>query len=444
MAIHFEIFRTWDIMKSIIEHRRKVMDIFGLYIELWLAITLISVVGVILLALLTLVIWGIFAYKRYPKSTEYKKYAFFIPARNEGNVIRETIASIRAMDYPQDKITIFILANNCSETDQTANIARELGEEVFELKDKKVNNVGMVLERFFEFIKQKYGSYSAFDGYVRLDADNLVHKDYLSRMNDAFCVNPTVITAYRANQNFNDGIRASLTCMLVTQCMIAFRMFSGWGASPIITGPGILIGASVVEKMGGWHCKSISEDCELSALLCKLKIRVHFCYDAIFYDEQANKMKIVFRQRLRWTKGTNQVFFKYWFTMIARVFSNMWKTAIFLVIGLVPMGLISVLFTLGFGIFGVVSAILTQSADPVLIWLIITAALNLIPGWFMGIVTFIVERKRIKLPWYKKVLYVLFNPLGYMMHTVADFCRCFIRVKWKPVPHGQIKNQTTT
>ena len=414
------------------------MNIFGIYIDLWIVITVASILGLMLLALLTLVIWGLFSYKKYQVSEEKKKYAFFIPARNEGNVIPNLIKSIREMDYPQDKITIFVLANNCSEDDTAAESAREMGEEVFELKDDSVNNVGGVLEKFFEYIKERYGSYEEFDAYVRLDADNTVDKNFMSKMNDAFCMNPTVVTAYRANQNFNDGVRASLTSMLVTQCMIAFRMFSGWGVNPIITGPGVLIGAKVVDKMNGWHCKTISEDCELSALLCKMKIRINFCYDAIFYDEQATKIKLAFRQRLRWTTGTNQVFFKYWFTAIARVFSNMWKTAIFLVIGLLPMGLISVVFTLGFGAFGVVSAIIQQSFDPVMVWLMITLALNFIPGWFMGIITFILERERTKMiPWWKKIIYIFFTPFSFLMHTVADFVRCFMKITWKPIPHGK-------
>lgn len=418
------------------------MELFGFYLELWLAITLFSIAGVVAAFFLALVVAGLLSYKRYPKSEVQKKYAFFIPARNEENVIANTIASIRAMDYPQDKITIFILANNCSETDRTAAIAKELGEEVFELKDSAVINVGMVIKRFFQYVKTRFGGFDAFDGYVRLDADNLVHKDYMSKLNDAFCVHPTVVTSYRANQNFNDGVKASLTCMLMSQSMMAFRLFSGWGVNPIITGPGVLIGADVLTKMDGWNCTTISEDLELSAMLIKMKIKAHFCYDAIFYDEQPNKLKIAFRQRLRWTTGTFAVFRKYWFTMIARVFSKVGLSALFMVIGLVPMGFLTVTITTGFAVYGFVSAILQQSFTPAFMFIVMPVIFNIVLGWFMAVLTFVVERKRINissLP--KRLLYIFAFPVSYAMQNIADFVRIFVRIKWKPIPHGQVKNQ---
>lgn len=419
------------------------MKLYGIDMELWLAILLIVgivVVALLLLALIGLVIWGFVGYKRYPPTTEQKKYAFFVPARNEENVIGDLIRSVQAMDYPQDKITIFILANNCAEDDKTAEIARNLGAEVFELKDSNIKNVGGVLERFFEYIKDRYGTYHEFDGYVRLDADNVVAPDFMEKLNAAFVVNPTVITTYRANKNFNDGIRASLTCMMVTQAMMAFRIFSTWGVNPMITGPGVLMSADVVEKMEGWHCKTNSEDMEFSALLCKMKIKSYYCYDAIFYDEQVNKFKYIFRQRLRWTKGTSQVFFKYWGTMVKRIFSKMGLTAFFLVIGLLPMGIISALFTLGCGIGAIVTAVTSGSFTQLIIWASITLGLNLIPGWLVGTLTFIVERKRTKMiPWYKKILYVLFNPLGFIIHNLSDVGRLFTRTTWKPIPHGKNK-----
>jgi cellulose synthase/poly-beta-1,6-N-acetylglucosamine synthase-like glycosyltransferase len=411
------------------------MAIFGFYVELWAVAAVLTFMGI---ALITFLIWGILAYERYPKSTEYKKYAFFIPARNEENVIAKTIESIRAMDYPQDKITIFILANNCFADDKTAEIARDMGEEVFELNDKSVNNVGQVLEKFFEYIKERFGGYGEFDGYVRLDADSLTDKNFLSELNDAFCIHPTVIVAYKSSQNFNGGVRAGLTCTLVSQAMTAFRLFSAWKANPIITGAGVLIAAEILAKMDGWHCKSISEDVELSALLVKLKIKSYFCCDAVFYDEQPKRMRIIWRQRLRWTAGTNQVFCKYWFIMVSRVFSRMWLSALFLVIGLMPMGFLTVTFTTAFAVYGFITALVQHTFTPIFLFIILPFIINIIIAWVMTIVTFLVESNRICISFFKKVLYTIFSPVSYAIQNLTDFFRIFITIKWKPIPHGQI------
>lgn len=59
------------------------------------------------------------------------KYAVMISARNESQVIGDLIHSIRVQNYPQELISIFVIADNC--TDNTAEIARNAGAtEVYE------------------------------------------------------------------------------------------------------------------------------------------------------------------------------------------------------------------------------------------------------------------------------------------------------------------------
>ena len=48
-----------------------------------------------------------------------------IAARNEEAVIGQLIDSVKAQDYPQELIDVFVVADNC--TDGTARIAREKG-----------------------------------------------------------------------------------------------------------------------------------------------------------------------------------------------------------------------------------------------------------------------------------------------------------------------------
>ncbi|MDR1697454.1 MAG: glycosyltransferase family 2 protein [Erysipelotrichaceae bacterium] len=405
-------------------------------LENWM-IALIIIAVVLVLAFIVFLGLCFTKYERYPVSEVYKKYCFYIPARNEASVIARIIKSIQALDYPQDKITIYVLANNCHPDDDTAKIARSLGVEVFELQDSNVNRVGQVLERFFTFIKEKYGGYDAFDGYLRLDADNTLDPNYLKRLNDAFIKHPTVVVSYRACTTFN-GARTSLSSILVAAAMMAFRLFSSLRFNPMITGPGILISSEVITKMDGWHLTTLSEDMELSVFLVKAKIRSHFAHEAIFYDEQVGTFKLLFRQRLRWTKGTNQCFHKYWFLMIKRIFSKMGFSALFLAIGLFPMGFIAILSTLGFGIYATVMTVISGTYDPLISFMIITLILNIVPGWLVASLTFFVERKRIKdVKWYQKIYYILIFPVSLFLYSLADFVGHFIKVKWKAIPHGE-------
>ena len=53
-----------------------------------------------------------------------------IAARNESAVIGQLISSIKKQKYPQDKIDIVVVADNC--TDDTAKVAERAGEHVYE------------------------------------------------------------------------------------------------------------------------------------------------------------------------------------------------------------------------------------------------------------------------------------------------------------------------
>ena len=78
---------------------------------------------------------GFFSTRKFKETPNKHKYAILIPARNEEKVIGNLIDSIRANDYPQELITIFVVADNC--TDGTARVAREKGAVCYERFDKE-------------------------------------------------------------------------------------------------------------------------------------------------------------------------------------------------------------------------------------------------------------------------------------------------------------------
>ena len=54
----------------------------------------------------------------------------------------------------------------------------------------------------FENIKHDYGIEN-YEGYFIFDADNLLNKNYISKMNDAFDSGEKIITSYRNTKNFD-------------------------------------------------------------------------------------------------------------------------------------------------------------------------------------------------------------------------------------------------
>jgi len=59
------------------------------------------------------------------KTPVLHRYAVLISARNEEAVIVKLIESIKNQNYPPELVTIFVVADNC--TDSTAKLARNAG-----------------------------------------------------------------------------------------------------------------------------------------------------------------------------------------------------------------------------------------------------------------------------------------------------------------------------
>ena len=85
--------------------------------------------------------------RRWRAAKTQHKLAVLISARNERAVIGELIRSIQQQDYPQDKLHVFVVADNC--TDDTAEICRNLGCTVFERFEQAVYWQGLRAELCF-------------------------------------------------------------------------------------------------------------------------------------------------------------------------------------------------------------------------------------------------------------------------------------------------------
>ena len=71
------------------------------------------------------------------------RYAVLISARNEAAVIGHLLESLRRQDYPAEKLSLFVVADNC--TDNTADVARMGGAMVYERFNSQLVGKGYAL-----------------------------------------------------------------------------------------------------------------------------------------------------------------------------------------------------------------------------------------------------------------------------------------------------------
>lgn len=242
---------------------------------------------------------GVFFTRKFKKAKTNHKYAIVIAARNEEKVIGNLLDSIKKQDYPSDLITTFVVADNC--TDDTAKIARKNGAICYERFDNERKTKGFALQYLFEKIEEDYGR-SSFEGYFVFDADNLLKKDYISRMNDAFDSGEKIITSYRNTKNFDENWIASTYALhWIRSIRFNHRARSVLRLATNIQGTGFLFSNEIVKD--GWKYTSLTEDRALTADAVAQGYRISYNEAAMFYDEQPVRLKIALRQRLRWSRG---------------------------------------------------------------------------------------------------------------------------------------------
>ena len=89
-------------------------------------------------------ILGVFCTRKFKEAKNFHKYAILIAARNEEAVIVKLIESIKKQNYPEDKLSVFVVADNC--TDNTAKVARDAGAICYERFDSTRKTKGFALQ----------------------------------------------------------------------------------------------------------------------------------------------------------------------------------------------------------------------------------------------------------------------------------------------------------
>lgn len=385
---------------------------------------------------------GIFAYKKYPKAKTQRKYGIIIPARNEEKVVGNLIKSIYKNNYPQDKLHVFVIAHNC--TDKTAEISRELGATVYEYNNPNECTMGYAFRHLFKCIKRDYGI-NNYDGFFLFNADNILSVDYFEKMNDAFdsCNGEYVITSFRNSKNFGSNIISGMYGLyFMIGCRLESRGRTVLNCSTRVQGTGYVINSKLVED--GWKYVTLTEDWEFTADQILKGQKIKYCDEAVFYDEQPTSFKVMWRQRVRWSRGHLLVYLQKTKELLKSLFSFKKKNKVStydILINIMPFCL--VLTTIGILQFIMLlfSPLFGISLGPVLIeWLKRFAFASLVTyatGLISAIVIFILERKRIKnVSFFKKVIMTFAWPLFLLLQFPIDVVAVFNKnCGWKTIPH---------
>ncbi|NLO35777.1 MAG: glycosyltransferase family 2 protein [Clostridiaceae bacterium] len=363
-----------------------------------------------------------------------RHYAFLIAARNEETVLPHLIESIRRQDYPRQLVSIFVVADNC--TDNTAEIARQAGAKVYVRQDKKLAGKGYALDFLLAAITWEYGA-NRFDGYLVFDADNVLEPDYLSEMDKTFSAGYEIVTSYRNSKNYADNwISAGYGLWFLREARTLNQARMQLGTGCAVSGTGFLFSRAVLEQMGGWPHHLLTEDIEFTVDQAIRGVKAGYCATAVFYDEQPVTFAQAWRQRLRWAKGFLQVFRRYGAGLV-RETSRGSFTCFDLTCAIMPAFVISVSGILA-NLLAVLGTALAGGETGPAVLHVIRLALGAYLGlWALGALTTATEWRRIHASTRQKIFYTFTFPLFMFTYIPISLTALFRKVTWQPIRHSQ-------
>ncbi len=242
---------------------------------------------------------------------EYPMVSVMVPAHNESIVIRKTVLALLNFDYPKDRYEVIVINDNSSD-----NSAQVLSGIQAKYPDRKLivlntdNQLGGKGKSNALNIALSVASGSVIAIY---DADNTPAPDALRILVENLMADDklgAVIGKFRTrNRNASLLTRFVNIETLAYQCMNQAGRFYFFKLCTI-PGTNYVIRRSIINQMGGWDTKALSEDTEISFRLYRMGYYIKFMPLAVTWEQEPQKLKQWFKQRTRWAKGNLYVLLK--------------------------------------------------------------------------------------------------------------------------------------
>ncbi|MBP7401318.1 MAG: glycosyltransferase family 2 protein [Clostridia bacterium] len=248
---------------------------------------------------------SLFALRRqrpYPDAAPATRFAVVIPARNEAGAVGRLVESLLDQEYPRTLYEIYVVPNNC--TDDTEGAALAAGARVLRCAGS-VRNKGDALRESLAVLMDDPAGYDAF---LVFDADNLADRRFLTEMDRAFQAGARVAKARNEAKNpYDSWISGCYSIYFGIFAAVFNRARAACGLSAKLVGTGFAVRREVLEKLGGWRTRTITEDADFAAQLALEGERVRWVPRAVAYDEEPLTLLESMKQRKRWCSGIMQV-----------------------------------------------------------------------------------------------------------------------------------------
>jgi cellulose synthase/poly-beta-1,6-N-acetylglucosamine synthase-like glycosyltransferase len=252
---------------------------------------LLIYLGASVLFLITFAILGNFSRKvKKPITNKQNKFVILIPGYKEDAVIYHVAKEALNQEYPTALFDVIVIADSFQKKtlDDLSSLAITVNEVSFD-KSTKAKALNKAMAELPEDL---------YDVALILDADNVLARDFITKINDSINAGYHVVQGHRAAKNTKgfamlDAISEEINNNIYSKGHRAI------GMSSRLAGSGMAFSYQLYKNTMR-KIDSVAEDKELELELLKRGYKFEYRDDAICYDEKVSQADVFNNQRSRW------------------------------------------------------------------------------------------------------------------------------------------------
>ena len=256
---------------------------------------------------------------RLLSASKKSSIAILIPAYKEDAVIVQVAQEALQQNYPTEKFEVVVIADSLQQN--TLKQLRQLPIRLVEVSFEKSTKVKALNKALAELEENK------FELSVILDADNLMEKDFLEKVNAAYQAGFLSIQGQRVAKNKNTNFAVLDALSEIINNHIFRRGTYALGGSSSLIGSGMAFDHKILKdtllsmsSVGGF-------DRELEVLLLEKGIKTCYLENAKVQDEKVEKPEVFANQRKRWIASQFKYLKKYFKKGVNGLIKGRWAYA---------------------------------------------------------------------------------------------------------------------
>lgn len=260
--------------------------------------------------------------KRQPRENlkDANSFCVLIPCHNEEEVIESTLEYLNKVVYDKSLYSVYVIADNCS--DKTVEVCKQYIEKNKVFNFKILNVKGGSKPKALNIavnILKKQGDWTK-DNVVIIDADNKVSETIFKSFNNEHLKGYKLVQCAIKSLNDTSFIARGFTSAFNNMNRGFQYARNKIGLSGSLSGTGFSIDRNVWDKVDFIRCDTLTEDLEFSILSILEGFKIKFIFYDYVLNQHLDEFIPSFIQRVRWSRGHTQVFFKLSIPIIIKFF----------------------------------------------------------------------------------------------------------------------------